>query len=241
MEIRSTNSDELSVFQFDSNIYFLCNPWGKDDSCGLLSSNQIDEYVLNEHGQIFLGSSDIPRSIPWYFGQFENSVLLAALTLLNRVQLSPQQHIDSAIILRILASKICSDLGTLNGIFPPSSDAQPLSCQGNGYSSSPAILKQYLLYNGQAVQGDAGSNWQHAAVFCSLCRSLGIPCRLVTVYNAIAGEPSMQQGNTNVTRFDGINLSSISLEFLFYSSPWYLWNECWTRREDLPGIIQDGK
>ncbi|CAF1682139.1 unnamed protein product, partial [Didymodactylos carnosus] len=48
----------------DIDVYFLFNPWNKNDSCALLSSDQIAEYVLNEHGQIYLGSSDIPQSIP---------------------------------------------------------------------------------------------------------------------------------------------------------------------------------
>jgi hypothetical protein len=166
-------------------MYFLFNPWLKNDACGLLSSNQIAEYVMNEHGQIYLGSSDIPRFIPWYFGQFERSVLLTAFVLLNKVQLSAQHRPDLSSILRILSSKICSDPGTNNGIFPSSSDVNPSSSQQNGYTSSPAILNQYLLSNNHSVQGDSGSNWQHAAVFCSLCRSLGIPSRIVTVYNAI--------------------------------------------------------
>ncbi|CAF4363635.1 unnamed protein product, partial [Rotaria magnacalcarata] len=62
-------------------------------------------------------------------------------------------------------------------------------------TSSPAILKKYLLLNGQSVQGDSGSNWQHAAVFCSLCRSLGIPSRIVTVYNATCGAQEQEKIN----------------------------------------------
>ena len=140
---------------------------------------------MNEHGQIYLGSPDVPRFIPWYFGQFERSVLLTAFVLLNKVQLPAQHRPDLSTILRILSAKICSDPGTNNGIFPSSSDVNPSSSQQNGYTSSPAILNQYLLSNNHSVQGDSGSNWQHAAVFCSLCRSLGIPSRIVTVYNAI--------------------------------------------------------
>jgi len=154
---------------------------------------------MNDHGQIYLGSLKIPRSIPWYFGQFESVVLNTALTLLNRIQISAEHPIDLALILRILASKICSDPGTMNGIFPSSFDIQPLPCHQNGYTSSPAILRQYLLSNGQSVQGDSGSNWLHAAVFCSLCRSLGIPCRVVTVYNAITKQQPIVKVNSSLT------------------------------------------
>ena len=96
---------------------------------------------MNEHGQIYLGSSDIPQSIPWYFGQFERVVLLTALEFLNKVQLSAQNRMDVSLILRILALKICSEAGKNNGIFPSSFDARPFSCQENGYTSSPGYSK----------------------------------------------------------------------------------------------------
>ena len=175
------------MFQFDVDIYFLFNPWHKDDAYGLLSSDQIAEYVMNEHGQFYLGSSNIPLSIPWYFGQFDGVVLLTALALLKQTQ----YPIDSSMILRILASKVCSEPDTNNGIFPT-----VFSFEKNEYSSSPAILKGYLLLNNQSVRGDRGSNWQHAAVFCSLCRSLGIPCRIVTVYNA--ADPAHEKEDIDV-------------------------------------------
>jgi hypothetical protein len=139
---------------------------------------------MNEHGQIYLGSSDKPQTIPWYFGQFERSALLTALTLLDKAQLPEQNRFDPSIILRILSSKICSNPGTNSGIFPSSFDTRITSSQTNGYTSSTAILKQYLLSNGRSIKGGSGNNWQHAAILCSLSRSLGIPCRIVTVYNA---------------------------------------------------------
>ena len=189
----------MIIFQIDIDIYFLFNPWENNDICGSLSSDQIAEYVMNEHGQIYLGSLDIPRAIPWYFGQFENSVLLTALTLLKKVQIPNEKSVDISLILRILSSKICSESGKQSGIFPSSYDISPLSCERNGYTSTPAILKQYLPLNNQSIQGDSGSNWQHAAVLCSLYRSLGIPSRLVTVYNAIINQQQIINYNSSLT------------------------------------------
>ncbi|CAF1312314.1 unnamed protein product [Rotaria magnacalcarata] len=221
---------DLSIFQFDIDIYILFNPWNSTDVCGLLSSDQIAEYALSEHGQIYLGSCEVPRSIPWYFGQFERDVLLTALTLLNKTTLPTGSHIDISLILRRLSSKICSDPGENDGIFPPSSD-EPLSLrQENGYTSSPAILKKYLLLNGQSVQGDSGSNWQHAAVFCSLCRSLGIPSRIVTVYNATCGAQEQEKINL----YGDKRQQPIIVVNKKVTRPWYLWNECWMRRDDVP-------
>jgi hypothetical protein len=172
------------LFLFEIDIYFLFNPWKKDDACALPSSEQISEYVMNEHGQIYLGSSEKPQAIPWYFGQFERSALVTALTLLDKAQLPAQNRSDPSVILRILSSKICSNPGTDSGIFPSSFDTRAASSENNGYTSSSSILKRYLSSNGRSIQGGSGNNWQHAAILCSLSRSLGIPCRLVTVYNA---------------------------------------------------------
>ncbi|CAF4575755.1 unnamed protein product [Rotaria socialis] len=226
----SINTHDLLVFQFHADIYILFNPWNKSDACGLLSADQITEYAFNEHGQIYLGSSEIPRSIPWYFGQFDRDVLLTALSLLNKTSLPTESRIDISLMLRLLASNICSDPGANDGIFPPSSDKPSSSHQENGYTSSPVILKQYLLSNGQSVQGGSGSNWQHAAVFCSLCRSLGIPSRIVTVYNATCEA----QEKENINLHWNTGQRPIVVVNKKVTRPWYLWNECWMRRDDIP-------
>ena len=139
---------------------------------------------MNEHGQIYLGSSDKPQTTPWYFGQFERSALLTALTLLDRAQLPPQNRVDPSVILRLLSSKICSNPGTNGGIFPSAFEVGVSSPHSPPHTSSSSIFKQYLSSNGRSIQGGSGANWQHAAVLCSLARALGIPCRIVTVYNA---------------------------------------------------------
>ncbi|CAM4896545.1 unnamed protein product [Rotaria socialis] len=223
------NKPDFALFLFEVDIYLLFNPWNKDDACALSSSEQIDEYVMNEHGQIYLGSTDKPRAVPWYFGQFERSALLAALTLLDKAQLPPQNRIDPSIILRIISSKICSNPGTNNGIFPSSSDRNTFSSENHGYTSSTGILKQYVLSNGRPVQGANGTNWQHAAILCSLSRALGIPCRIVTIYNAAC----QTDGTENYDIHWDIKqrpLKQLNSDLICAS---HVWNECWMRRDDL--------
>lgn len=178
------DKQDLQLFIFEVDIYFLFNPWKKEDACWLPAPEQIAEYVLNEHGQIFQGSSDKPRPIPWYYGQFERSALHTALTLLDNAQLPPQNRVDPSIILRILASKICSNPGGNSGIFTSAYNVRPSMPEKNGLTSSTAILKHFLSSHCRSVHGGSGTNWQHAAVLCTLSRALGIPCRVVTVYNA---------------------------------------------------------
>ncbi|CAF0836195.1 unnamed protein product [Adineta ricciae] len=232
MEKGCLDKRTLTIFQFEIDIYFLFNPWQKNDPCSLNSSEQIREYVMNEHGQIFLGLSDIPRSIPWYFGQFESIVLLTALELLRKIQVSVPYSIDTSVVLRMLASKICSEIGTTNGIFPSVFGEGSASCPDNNYTSSPAILRLSRQPNTQSMQRDSGNNWQHAAVFCSLCRSLGIACRIVTIYNATG---QVQERITSDTRPNVPQEQQSTVVVLSkMTRPWYLWNECWLRRDDLP-------
>jgi hypothetical protein len=89
----SLNNSNLFLFEVD--LYFLFNPWHKDDRCAMLSSDQVTEYVLNEHGQIYLGSSDKSQTMSWWYGQFERCVLLSAFALLDRAHLPAQHRVDS--------------------------------------------------------------------------------------------------------------------------------------------------
>ena len=140
---------------------------------------------MNEHGEIYLGSSENPEANPWYYGQFERAALLTALHILDQAQLLPQNRFDPAIIVRLLSSKICSNPGSQDGIFPSAFDRSKFSVNSNLYTSSSSILMQYLNTGGQTIRADnSGTDWQHAAVLCSLLRAVGIPCRIVTVYHA---------------------------------------------------------
>ncbi|CAF0977586.1 unnamed protein product, partial [Rotaria sordida] len=230
-----SNKQDLTLFLIESDIYFLFNPWNKDDACALSSSEQINEYVMNEHGQIYLGTPNKPLSIPWYFGQFEQSTLLTAFALLDQAQLPTQNRIDPSIIIRIISSKICSNPGTNNGIFPSSHDKKIYSSENHGYTSSTSIFKQYILSNCQSLQGGCGNNWQHAAILCSLSRSLGIPCRIVTIYNTACQTDGTQN---NDIHWDTKQrpLQKLNSDIICSS---HVWNECWMRRHDLPKDEQD--
>ncbi|CAF0762171.1 unnamed protein product [Adineta ricciae] len=229
------DKQDLQLFIFEVDIYFLFNPWNKEDACALSSPEQIAEYVLNEHGQIFLGSSDKYQPTPWYFGQFERSALHTALTLLDNAQLPPQNRVDPSIILRILASKICSNPGANNGIFSSAFNVRPVTPEKNGLTSSTAILKHYLGAHCRSVHGGSGTNWQHAAILCTLSRALGIPCRVVTVYNSACRTDGTANNDvhwdTKQRPLQKLNADTICSA--------RVWNECWMRRSDLPNNEQD--
>ncbi|CAF1023033.1 unnamed protein product [Didymodactylos carnosus] len=222
LEIRN-NQDEVSLFLFEEDIYILYNPWKKDDACGLKSETEIAEYVQNENGIIYGGSSTKTVPKQWYYGQFEAPSLITALTLLDKAYLPLQSRSDPALIVRILASKICSNPGDNNGIFTSEFGEQN---DQQHWSSSTAVLKQYLEQNAKSVQN--GKDWIYAAILCTLCRSLGIPCRVVTVYKAA------YDADGNMSSDIHWNQRQQSLKQLNRDVTWpsHVWNECWMKRSD---------
>lgn len=194
MEIKAKDEDQYSLFQFDIDIYFLCNPWLNEDACGRLSSDEINEYVMNNYGKIFLNSLHVPKTIHWHFGQFQNIVLQTALSILNREQVSSNEQINLSFILRILAENVYGRSSSIT-------DYTSLISQEYGDASTPSILNRFSLPN------NPSTNWQHAAIFCSLCRSLGIPSRIVTMF-----DENIEQQNQN---------------------SWYIWSECWIQVENF--------
>ncbi|KAK3724553.1 hypothetical protein QZH41_019598 [Actinostola sp. cb2023] len=76
------SEEEMSFRQKrPEKIYILFNAWVKDDAVYIENDAHRKEYVLNDHGRIWIGSIKKMISIPWNFGQFE----AVALTVFARL------------------------------------------------------------------------------------------------------------------------------------------------------------
>ena len=53
---------------------------------------ELEEYIQNDIGKIFVGNHRQIRSRPWVFGQFEDAVLPAAIFVLDSSSLSPVER-----------------------------------------------------------------------------------------------------------------------------------------------------
>ena len=53
---------------------------------------ELEEYIQNDIGKIFVGNHRQIRSRPWVFGQFEDAVLPAAIFVLDSSKLSPVER-----------------------------------------------------------------------------------------------------------------------------------------------------
>ncbi|XP_071331573.1 protein-glutamine gamma-glutamyltransferase E-like isoform X2 [Trachinotus anak] len=210
----------------------LCNPWLKDDPVYIPQDVQIQEYIKSDYGMIYMGTNLNVCQRPWSFGQYEPGVLEACLKLL---QLSPQHlqdkhkdyvlRADPVYLSRVICAMVnCEDdMGILRGRWQGSYKD---GVKPSEWSGSADILHRWVSSNFSPVC--YGQCWVFASVLCTVMRVLGVPSRVVTVFNAA------HDGNANVkieeyysTTGEKLNLSKDSI--------WnfHVWVECWMRRPDL--------
>ncbi|XP_060914093.1 protein-glutamine gamma-glutamyltransferase 5-like isoform X2 [Labrus mixtus] len=210
----------------------LCNPWLKDDPVYMPLGVQTQEYIKSDYGMLYMGTPLNISSQPWSFGQYEPGVLEACLQLL---QVSPQHlrdknedyalRADPVYLSRTLCAMVnCNDdLGILMGKWQGSykDGVKPTE-----WSSSADILHQWFTSSCKPVR--YGQCWVFASVLCTVMRVLGIPSRVVTVFNAAHdGDGSLSVEEYYTSTGEKLNLSKDSV--------WnfHVWVECWMRRPDL--------
>ncbi|KAM9751949.1 protein-glutamine gamma-glutamyltransferase 5-like [Menidia menidia] len=210
----------------------LCNPWLKDDPVYMPLDVHLQEYIKNDYGLLYMGTSAKVCKRPWLFGQYEPGVLEACLMLL---QVSPPHRGDSSrdylsradpvYLSRVVCAMVNSndDQGVLAGKWDGSyrDGVAPTD-----WSGSAEILQQWLSSRCSPVR--YGQCWVFASVLCTVMRVLGIPSRVVTTFNAAHDS----DGNTAIEEYytsggEKLNLSQDSI--------WnfHVWVECWMRRSDL--------
>ncbi|XP_067904886.1 protein-glutamine gamma-glutamyltransferase 2-like [Heterodontus francisci] len=210
----------------------LFNPWCTEDEVFLDSEEQREEYVLNEDGVIYIGSSRSIQNRPWYFGQFEEDVIGICLKLLElnpkcikNSQKDYSRRNDPVYISRIVTAMVncCDDRGILQGRWNPPYDGG--KCPWNWNGSFP-ILHEWNNNGYQPVL--YGQCWVFAAVACTVLRCLGIPTRVVTNFN------SAHDTNGNLT-IDKVIDEYGRTYGQQNDSVWnfHVWVESWMARNDL--------
>lgn len=213
----------------------LFNAWCPADDVFLDSEEERREYVLAQQGFIYQGSSRFIKATPWNFGQFEDGILDACLTLLD---VNPKSLKDrgrdcsrrnSPIYVGRVVSRMVNcndDQGVLQGRWDNNYEdgISPMSWIGSG-----DILRSWKEQGCQQVK--YGQCWVFAAVACTVLRCLGIPTRVVTNYY------SAHDQNSNLLieyfRNEYGELESNKSEMIWN---YHCWVESWMTRPDLePG------
>ncbi|XP_056406376.1 protein-glutamine gamma-glutamyltransferase 6-like [Hyla sarda] len=227
-----TNTYSLGKF------ILLFNPWCLDDEVYMANEEERKEYVLNDHGVIFMGNDKHISGIGWNYGQFENNILNICLNILDR---SLNAHKDPAsdysqrhspiYVGRVISAMINSndDYGVLEGKWEKdfSDGVDP-----NSWNGSVEILWKWFNDNYKPVK--YGQCWVFAAVMCTVLRCLGIPTRVITNFNSAHNT----DGNMAIDmHYDAEG------KFLEISSDsiwnFHVWNESWFMRRDL-GLFYSG-
>ncbi|XP_078477662.1 protein-glutamine gamma-glutamyltransferase 2-like, partial [Lampetra planeri] len=210
----------------------LCNPWLMEDPVYMPLAAQTQEYIKSDYGLVYMGTHLNVSSRPWSYGQYEPGVLEACLKLL---QVSPQHlsnqqrdyvlRADPVYLSRVVCAMVNSsdDMGVLEGRWQGSykDGVRPTE-----WSSSADILHRWSSSNCSPVR--YGQCWVFASVLCTVMRVLGIPSRVVTVFNAA------HDSDGNVTAEEFYSTTGVKLG-LSKDSIWnfHVWVECWMRRPDL--------
>ncbi|KAI8519762.1 hypothetical protein Bbelb_030190, partial [Branchiostoma belcheri] len=208
----------------DNTVVILFNPWVKEDMTYIDDEAQLDEYVMNEHGYQYYGTSRRIGQRPWNFGQFEPKILDVCLRLLDRSKMKAESRGDPVQVSRIVSKMVNSsdDGGVLTGNWSGNYAGGRSPTAWNG---SVEILRQYYERNRPVCYGQC---WVFSGVMTTVLRCLGIPARSVTNFDSAHDtDVSMTIDNymdENLRNIDGGD------------SVWnfHVWNEAWMARPDLP-------
>ncbi|CAL9697156.1 unnamed protein product [Knipowitschia caucasica] len=214
--------------------HLLFNPWCKEDEVYLPDEGQLQEYIMNENGIIYMGSKDYINTLYWSYGQFEDNVMDICFEILdnsneslNNCHLDNERRGDPVYICRIISAMINAngDRGVIRGRWqePYTDGVSP-----SHWTGSVPILKQWSKAGATAVK--YGQCWVFAAVACTVLRCFGIPTRVITNFNSAHDV----DGNLSIDVLYNEHLDRIDQGKQDSRWNFHCWVESWMSRSDLP-------
>jgi len=216
--------NKTTVCNITDKIIVVFNPWCKEDPVYMEDDSWRQEYVLNEEGLQYYGTSRSIGNMDWYYGQFEEKVMKAVLILLDKMKPKHKARHDPVLIARSMSALVNSsdDNGVLEGNW--SGDYSGGDDPSN-WIGSVSILSQYVS---QLSPVKYGQCWVFSGVFTTVMRCLGIPCRSLTTFDSAHDTDA----NLTIDHHYDHNYKPIDND----DSVWnfHVWNDVWTSRNDLP-------
>ncbi|XP_031778774.1 annulin isoform X3 [Nasonia vitripennis] len=226
IDTKRRDSEGAVSFTVDNPFYVIFNPWCREDAVFMGSEAERQEYVLADSGLIWRGTSNRMRPSVWKYSQFERDILDCALYMvleLGKVRVSARN--DPVVVSRVLSAAVNSpdDYGVVMGNWSEDFGGGTPPSQWMG---SQKILQQYYRSKKPVKYGQC---WVFAGVLATVCRSLGLPCRVVTNYSSAHDT----QNSLTVDYF--VDENGKIMEELNSDSIWnfHVWNEVWMKRLDL--------
>uniref|UniRef100_A0A8D1C5L0 protein-glutamine gamma-glutamyltransferase n=1 Tax=Sus scrofa TaxID=9823 RepID=A0A8D1C5L0_PIG len=231
LSIRISSQGKDSTLKLGTFI-LLFNPWLQADVVFMNNQAEREEYVQEDAGVIFVGSSNRIGMIGWNYGQFEEGILNICLSVLDNslnFRRDPATDMarrnDPTYVGRVLSAMINGndDSGVVSGNW---SGNYAGGLDPRNWNGSVEILKQWQRSGFRPVR--YGQCWVFAGVLNTVLRCFGIPSRVITNFNSAhdtdqnlsvdvyydaTGRP-LDKGSDSVWNF-------------------HVWNEAWFVRNDL--------
>ncbi|XP_043255316.1 annulin isoform X1 [Colletes gigas] len=226
IDTKNRNLEGAISYTMKNPFYLIFNPWCIDDVVYMEDEDERQEYVLSEDGLIWRGSYNRLRPTVWKYSQFERDILDCALHLMTEVgKVRTSGRGDPVVISRILSAAVNSpdDSGAVMGNW---SDDFGGGTPPTKWMGSQRILQQYYKTKKPVKYGQC---WVFAGVLATVCRTLGLPCRVVTNY------ASAHDTQSSLTVDYFVDEEGKIMEELNSDSIWnfHVWNEVWMKRMDL--------
>ncbi|XP_020029446.2 protein-glutamine gamma-glutamyltransferase E [Castor canadensis] len=231
MDIQISSNGSASSAKLGKFI-LLFNPWLQTDDVFMSNQAERQEYVEEDSGIIYVGSTNRISMVGWNFGQFEEDILNISLSILDKslnFRRDPATDVanrnDPKYVGRVLSAMINSndDNGVLAGNW---SGSYTGGRDPRNWNGSVEILKEWKKSGFRPVR--YGQCWVFAGALNTVLRSLGIPSRVITNFNSAhdtdrnlsvdvyydaMGNP-LDKGSDSIWNF-------------------HVWNEGWFVRTDL--------
>ncbi|VDM91762.1 unnamed protein product, partial [Litomosoides sigmodontis] len=190
------------------------------------NEEELDEYVLNELGAI----GKLRGKDAWLLGQFSTACISTVLHLLKLCVESNLLKVNElglpCAIVRAIGAAISKfmlevkwdDFQKCNG----KNDEKILP---SAWTGSKEIMVAFLRRMGERI--GYGQSWCYAGLLTSICRCVGIPCRMITVRNF--AQRIENDAMIKLDIIDGIIAESSKDAIWNY----HIWNELWFRSEML--------
>ncbi|GAB1598777.1 hemocyte protein-glutamine gamma-glutamyltransferase-like, partial [Argonauta hians] len=226
LRVNITMEDGKVVQTAPTEIRMLFNPFNKEDEVFMVNENERKEYVMNESGKIYVGTSKQIYGRTWNYDQFQGCVLDCVLYMLDNSELPLHSRKSPISITRKLTALINSqdDNGVLMGNWSGKYQGgrSPLDWTG-----SEAIFEEYYKTKQPVKYGQC---WVFSGVLTTALRALGIPARSVTNFS------SAHDTDVSVTVDQFFNELGEPEPHMNDDSVWnfHVWNEAFMARSDLP-------
>ncbi|XP_068710899.1 protein-glutamine gamma-glutamyltransferase K-like [Montipora foliosa] len=229
IETKSKNSSgEILTYRYkhEEQFYILFNAWCAEDAVYMDSEEEREEYVLENLGYIWRGTSYYKSKLAWKFGQFDDVALYTALWLLDKAELPTVARANPIEITRTISAMANSNSGDGGILTGRWSNTYPGGTRPTAWSGSTEILEQFWETKKSVKYAQC---WVFSGLVTTLMRALGIPTRSVTNFDSAHDiDKSLtidyhfdQEGEVIDWRNDSV-------------WNYHVWNESWFKRPDLP-------